>query len=274
MTAPHFVFLAVGVVLILVAVILRLVGTATIWLSCADLVMNVGVSVLAVSVVDFLWRRLGGDPIIAAIERLHGITNLLRDLDQSGIRRVYARRDQYLGKEELLAQMRTAREVDMMGIALQHGWANDRSFLDILQQRAGAGKCHFRIAVLHPEGQVLRQREKEEAEGHGTGVGRISRDALTSLEIFDKARALLPAADRAHLELRAVRESNLYCSILRVDDRMVVTLYLASRRGSKSPTLEIREPASPFYEMYKEEFERIWRVAEEWPVSAGEAPRL
>lgn len=272
MTTPHFVFWSLGIILVLLSVILRLVGASiAFWQFWADLSLNVGVSVLAVSIVDFLWRRLGGDPIMAAIHRLHTVTALLRDLEESGIERIYVSRDQFQGKKELLDHMRAGRQVDLVGITLQHGWANDPELRDILAKRAGHGKCHFRIMVFHPDSGVVKQRDKEEAEEFNPKSARVSSDAGTSLNIFSQIRSGLPKEDQPFLEIRAIFETNLYCSIIRVDNMMLVSQYLISRRGSKSPTLEVRGAHSPFYQMYAKEFNQTWTRAIEWPPPIGSA---
>jgi hypothetical protein len=125
--------------------------------------------------------------------------------------------------------------------------------------------------VFHPDSHVAQQRDKEEAEEYKTRPGRISNDALTSLEIFSGIRMSLPEADRASLEIRAIRETNLYCSVIRVDDKIIATKYLMSRRGSKSPTLEITGFSSPFFQIFAEEFTRMWTLAVEWPPPVGAA---
>jgi len=157
----------------------------------------------------------------------------------------------------------------MVGITLQHSWANDPKFLQLLRERTGSGKCRFRIMVFHPESSVVEQRDREEADEFRTQPTRISGDALISLQIFAELRSKLPARDQAYLEVRAIRQTNLYCSIIRAGDRMLVTQYVMSRRGSKCPALEIAGETSPYFEMYAQEFERLWNLAVSWPPPVG-----
>jgi len=268
MTVSHFVFLAVGVILVLVAILLRLlVGTTVFWRSAADLAWSVGISVMVVSIVDFLWRKLGGDPIAAALSRLQNTTSLLEDLGESGVQRVHTARNKFEGKEGLLTQMKVARRVDMMGMTLQHGWANDPDFLRILKERAGRDRCHFRIMVFSPDGAMVRQRDREEASQYDGQPTRISNDAFTSLQIFSRIRDALPEEEQGYLQLRVVVKTNLYCSVIRVDESMLVSKYMMSCRGSRAPSLEISGAATPFFKIYEQEFEAVWDLAADWPLA-------
>ncbi len=269
---PHAIFWGVGVFLIVVAVLVRLVPSAPSWLF--DVSMNVGISVFAVSLVDWLWRQVGGDPIIRAIEHLHHATTLLRDLDGTGVRRVYKRRVDWgeaEGKGHFLRKMRDARRVDLMGIALQRDWANDPQFKSLLRSRSRRDRCHFRILIFDPESATARQRAREEVWETGGVEGRMLKVVESSLKEFYRIRCLLPETDQEFLELRAIRDTNIYCSILRVDDELLVAEYLYHCRGTRAPCFHIAGEGTAFFEIYTEEFERMWQRAATWPPPVGGA---
>ena len=77
---PYVSFFAAGVFLLLVAKFLENAGL-TFW---ADLFVNLGASVTAVTVVEFLWKQVGGDPLLQSlasiVETLRHLTTSIGDL--------------------------------------------------------------------------------------------------------------------------------------------------------------------------------------------------
>lgn len=82
----YFLFLSVGVILLLVSLVLKLLQQEFGY----ELFLNLGISVTAVTIVEYIWKRAGGDPISKAIERLRIATLPLKDLEGTGIARIYA----------------------------------------------------------------------------------------------------------------------------------------------------------------------------------------
>lgn len=98
--SPHWVFWGVGTILILVAVLVRQLGKAGFGPFWAEVLASVGISVLAVSMVEWLWRQVGGEPLLKEVRQLQRATALLRDLDGTGIVRVYSKRDEFKDKDK------------------------------------------------------------------------------------------------------------------------------------------------------------------------------
>lgn len=263
MQTPHFIFWAVGVMLILAAIIFKQLDAGTLWPFWSELSLNVGISVLAVSIVDFLWRRVGGDPILAAIERLRRATALLSDLDDSGMERLFcARRDPEAVERQTYLKncIVDAEQVDLMGIALRHNWTNDDSFLEMVRERISRDKGHFRILVLDPNDDPVRQRDREERK-EGEAAGRISADASSSLSRLAALLSGLTHQQQGRLQIRTIHDTNIYCSVVRVDDRMLVTKYLLAYSGSNSPTFEIAGRSTELFKLFEKEFEAMWQRA-------------
>jgi len=265
--SPHWVFWGVGITLILAAVFVRQLGETGFWPFWAEVLASVGISVLAVSMVEWLWRQVGGEPLLKQVRQLQRATALLRDLDGTGIVRVYSRRDDFKDKDTWLEMMRSASQVDMLGIALQHNWANDPGFREIVAERAGRGRCRFRFLVFDPDSDVVAQRDFEEcaAIGIDTPVGRIQRDTLSSLSTMHQIRCQMKPRDQPFLEIKVVHDVGLYCSMIRVDRRMLVTKYLFHCRGSKAPTIEVAGGDGTYWRLYEGEFEAMWQRAKGWP---------
>jgi hypothetical protein len=109
----YFLFLSLGIILLLVSVICNLQD----WGFGYELFLNLGITVTAVTVVEYIWRQAGGEPISKAVDRLRVATMLLKDLDETGIMRVYIERhdsDSKVWHQRIVA----ANEVDIMGLCL------------------------------------------------------------------------------------------------------------------------------------------------------------
>jgi hypothetical protein len=82
----YFLFLSIGVILLLLSIVLKLLRQEFGY----EVFLNLGISVTTVTIVEYIWKQVGGDPMSKAIDRLRVATLLLRDLEGTGMRRIYA----------------------------------------------------------------------------------------------------------------------------------------------------------------------------------------
>jgi len=252
----HVSFLGTAVILILMAVVFNYQGQVFLF----DLFFNLGIAVVGVTVIEFIWRTLGGDPLSKLIDRLQTAIPLLESQMKLGIKQIYANRED-INFKDWYEYMRSAHQVDMMGNCLRQNWASDNTFLEILEERTQKQKCMFRILVLHPNSKILTQRAKEEEDK----TGRIAATVKESLDKFWKIKKKNSKnGENAFLQIKAVTEFNVRCSIIRVDNRMLVTLYLTSERGREAPTLEIQDERSFLFKKFSAEFEKMWNNSPHW----------
>jgi hypothetical protein len=259
--SPHWVFWSTGGGMIVIAILARLIE-GKFWNVASDVALNIGLAIIAVSVIDWLWRRIGGDPLINAISELKNSTNLLSDLNGTGLKRAFINRSLSSDYRRLLIEkMYNAGEVDMLGIALRSGWASTNEFQEAIKSRLINKKLHFRIAVFDPEADVTKQRSFEEDGRH---TQRIAESASSTLRIMVGIRNELPEQTRKNMEIKAVNETGIYCSIIRVDDVMLVTKYLLHLSGSNSETFIIEGRDNTYFKLYQEEFEAVWKRSVNW----------
>ena len=105
----YLLFLSIGMILLLLSIVLKLLRQEFGY----EVFLNLGISVTAVTVVEYMWKQVGGDPISKAIDRIRIATLLLRDFDGTGIERIYAERqdsDARVWQQRVLA----ADEVDLI----------------------------------------------------------------------------------------------------------------------------------------------------------------
>ncbi len=259
---PHWIFWLVGAAIIIIAILANLIGGST-WELISEIALNIGITVVAVSIIDWIWRRVGGDPLMNAIDELRSATTLLGDLRDTGLRRVFiSRADAIERMNHFKVRIAQANQVDMMGIALGSRWINDPSFQEVIEKRSASGKTQFRIMVLDPEAQATAQRAFEEDKIESQ---RIAAIAGKTLGILSEIKKRLPKDKRDALQIKAIDQTNIYCSVIRADDQMLITKYIMHLTGSNSETLEVEGADSSLFKLYSAEFDQMWKRAADWP---------
>jgi len=259
---PQWIFLSAGGGVIIVSILTRIIS-GEIWQLVSDITLNIGISVIAVSIVDWIWRRIGGDPLMNAIMELRSATTLLADLNETGIKRVFVKREESSERKRLLMEkMKISNEVDMMGISLRSGWSSSPDFQEILKKRAGTGMTKFRIMVMDPDKPVTAQRALEE---DGQESNRIADNSVKTLSTLLAIKKSLSPIYQDSIKIKVIQETNIYCSVIRADNLMLVTKYLYHLSGTSSETLEIVGKETSFFKLYEEEFDAMWDHAADWP---------
>ncbi len=254
--SPYIVFALIGITLVLGAAVTGFLRIPI----APDIFKSLGITAVAVTMVEMLWRRMGGAPLSKQLESLNRSTTLLQDLYNTGIERFYEHRRE-VDFEKLLHCVENARQVDILRVVLQSNMVDNENFKKILENKAHAGRCTFRIIVAKPGSPILIQRAFEQ----GDEDGRLDTEARDSLRVLSKIRDQLIPKAKNNLCIKVNACCGIYCGIVRIDGRMLVTLYLSHIGGNDSPTFELHGEDSPLFKVYKEEFEKIWTSCEDWP---------
>ena len=267
---PPYIFFAVaGVILLLSAK----VSQSDDFLS--SLLLHLGIVVIAVTVVELLWKFVGGNPLLEAIKLLQTSTSLLKDIEGSGIVRIYPERKKWeRNLDDFIEYIKKAKEVDMMGKILLNNWARSNDFLETIETRTQSQSCKFRILLLDPNSDSFKQVAKDEADSLKNAdislsynkmagnikfsLGRFQNVKNKVDEKFDKE-----ISDK-FLGIKVINQSNIYCHIIRADDKMIVAKYLLSVRGGGAPTLIIHGKDTSFYKIFSNEFESMWKRGVDW----------
>ena len=270
---PYIIFALVGLILLLSA---KVIQNDAFW---SSLLLNLGIVVIAVTVVELLWKFVGGNPLLEAIKLLQISTSLLKDIDGSGIVRIYSERKEWESNlKDFLPYVASAREVDLMGNILRNNWTSNQKFMDILQSKTQQKECKFRFLLLDPEeidekSNILKQRSKDEArwnkddekeKAYKVSYDHMKTDIKYSLYQFETVKSELNEKNNQYLEIKVVNQSNIYCNIIRADDKMIVAKYLLSVRGSDALTIEIYGRDTSFYKIFSNEFESMWKRGVDW----------
>ncbi len=271
-SAYNMIFILAGALALAIAVIMKLVSGTQFWPSLADILINVGVSLLVVSVIEVAWRNKIGDPILDSVKEIRASIVILRELWDTGIIRLHQKRDDFRERNRmtpLLQRIQTAHTVNMVGRVLYRSWAVNDEFTKIMRQGARTNQCTFRILVLDPEGPAAQRRDKQEVH---TGVqeGLMLLNIRSSIGKFTELINELPPDARDRIQLRKLWDVEPHAQIVIVDDYAWIQLYLYHARGGASPSIEVEGSQSTMYQLYANEFDRLWEDA--LPVTPDSAP--
>jgi len=260
--AAYVFFLAVAITLFVLYWVFQEETWAPVFLALAA-------ALIAIVLVEIIWKLYGGDPITRAIAGVYGAivalrtsTSLLRDLDRTGIERIHPQR-RFTNFDNWYNLINSAQQVDMMGDSLRRDWTARDEFVKTVESRAKEGKCTFRVLVLEPsaDSPITRQRMIEENDAER----RMIANSLFTLNTLNKIRESLDGEAKEHVKIKVVQGSSLHCYMVRADDRILVANYLSHIRGSDLPAMEIRGRDTSFFQVFAAEFERMWELGAEWP---------
>jgi hypothetical protein len=241
-------FFGTGTIFALIAIILRYQNNPLL----SDFFLQVSVSVFSVTIIEIIWRSVGGEPLERQIQELSQMIPLSHKWRKLGVIDIFESRRQ-INIDELINRIKIAKEVDMMGLSLRANWTSNERFMEVLSENVETMRCHFRILILDPSSPFATQRMKEEYDQHGR-LKVLIEDSLYRLKkTFDE----LDEKEKKFLEIRTLSEYTMYCSIIRIDETMLVTFYMCTQRGSSCPTLLI-EGRTPLFNKFMQEFERLW----------------
>lgn len=156
-------------------------------------------------------------------------------------------------------------QIDLLGVALYYLF-DDPGFIELL---LGAD-CNLRIVLADPGSEMVAARD-EELGLEGRLAGRIGA-SLRNIRNLNVRRF-----DGRGFELR-LHTTPMYCSLLRVDDEMLVTPHVYRRSGRlDTPILHLRHrERSGIFDSYDKHFEDVFYAAVpplqlEWLEDATEA---
>jgi Domain of unknown function (DUF5919) len=148
----------------------------------------------------------------------------------------------------------TTEHLWLYGMA-EFGYAADDDVPGIVAEAAAVG-CQVRVLLLDPDHPGTGDIDADEGSPAGTLTARIR----ASLARFTRMR------DEAGPNMQ-LRTYDVYpsVSVIRGDDRMLVTPYLRFSVGSNSPTFEFTQgSARRMFGRYARHFDQIWQLSKEW----------
>lgn len=278
-------FAAIGLICICSAVVLTFfVGGshagAGKWFELGrDIILHVGITLIAVSMIDLIWRSTGREPMREELGELReslGRLPIVGDLLSTGLRRIrprcYSLTSDGFDWSGFLAQ--ATRRIDISGYTLRQ-WYTSQGFQETLRKKVGEG-VDVRILFMDDTNPFLLslvysgacQNEEDVSAAIRTGK-RFFADLRGECRA-QPGKAAGVGSSRGSFEVRMLtRAAIVTCSIVRSDDRVVATHYLYSELAGASPVIEC-DGSGDFLNVYEKEFETLWRQAE--PLACAAAP--
>ncbi|WP_371659704.1 TIR domain-containing protein [Streptomyces sp. NBC_00280] len=147
-----------------------------------------------------------------------------------------------------------SRHIWLYGMA-EHGYAEDDDVPELLASAAFRG-CEIRVLLLDPDHSGTLSVDREEGNPSGTIAPRI-RAALARFQ------AMAEACD-GNMQVN-VYDGPPTVSIVRGDDRILVTPYVRYISGNNTPTFEL-ESAEPvgMFGRYARHFQKVWNDSRPW----------
>jgi len=139
------------------------------------------------------------------------------------------------------------------------GYADDDDIPGILQEAASRG-CEIRILLLNPDHAGTITIDRDEGKPSGTIAPRIR----ASLARF----SAMAAGCGQSMQIR-VYDGSPVVSIVRGDQRMLVTPYVRFISGDNTPTFELHGvETNGLFDRYARHFEKAWTTSTPWKADA------
>ncbi|MER6441262.1 TIR domain-containing protein [Streptomyces sp. NPDC001185] len=147
-----------------------------------------------------------------------------------------------------------SRHVWLYGMA-EHGYADDDEVPELLASAASRG-CEIRVLLLDPEHSGTLSVDREEGNPSGTIAPRI-RAALARFQSMAEA-----CGGRMKIH---VYDGPPTVSIVRGDDRILITPYVRYISGDNTPTFELENAESNgMFVRYARHFRKVWDESRPW----------
>jgi hypothetical protein len=235
----------------------------------AQVLLNLGIVFLSISVISLIWEGLGGEPVINAIKMMKSYA----ELSNLGIKRVSLRNEDYRFRKWQI-NIKESKRLYFIGNILRR-WTQDimNEIDDAVQAKLRRGDCEIIILILEKEGDfrafdemcqslpssaefdsvTLRNRRDRELRRMTTDIEAVL-DYFNDLKKFDQNNSFL---------VRLVDKTYINSSIFIFDEEMIVMNYL-HQTGTNSPLWEISGKNNKYYQIFLSEFNKIWRVSREY----------
>ncbi|WP_036499254.1 DUF5919 domain-containing protein [Nocardia aobensis] len=205
--------------------------------------------------IDELFQESSGSPdeLIRPLES----PSVAEERELADVESVYASRLDFLQAMPPQELFKTARRIDMSGLSLN---MLCQQYSDSDTLRLIESGTVLRCLFLDPEGNSIREREKEE----GLPPGLLSNLTDTNIRTLERVRSRVSADASGALHIR-VYDQPVRFNITIVDASLcVMQPYLPSARGVDSPTFVSRKTAAGgIFSTFSTVFETMWLEGKE-----------
>lgn len=265
---PLLVFLFAGMLILLVAWLLwTYSGASETQKFLAQIVLNVGLILVAVFLSAGFWKLLGGDPIGTYLMHLQGAFSglqksvlLLEDSRITGLQRLHSTSGALALNREWMPRLRRAeKKLDLMGYSLII-WTRGIDFEKGITRLVGNG-VKVRILIMSTSNESLGVLVNNQVNPKSLAVVKANIEAAH--EVFSGLSSTLGSKENPNggqYEFKVLKKGLIVTDLCRTDSEIAAAHYLYSVVASVSPLLEVKGRESDLFKVYKGEFESLWEL--------------
>lgn len=252
-----------------------------------NIAFNIGVVIIAVAILNFLWSLLGGDPLANSVERLDGFVQLsfpkvvdkmhqsfqnvddklyqsfqiVQDCHSAGLAEISSN-----GQQKHIKWMERVKKaeghINLMGYTL-YEWVNMPKFLEEIPKLV---QRNVKIQVLVMDQTNSHFESFINADIGGYSIDHSREELKIVQQRFDAVKNEIQSSNHANtsgsFELRTVKKGLITCSICRTDSQMAVGTYLYWQHVTNSPLmlLEQNSDEANLFQVYQDEFDKLWNL--------------
>jgi len=263
--------------------ILILAGIIFYQLQCqiaSNLLLSLGTTAIAVVLVTILWEHSGGEPFIKKLDNLEKSNEIISDSIATGVYRIFHNRMVLFNEKTysiINSEISNAKEVFILSLVFNVTQSKElqKNILNCIKNDGVV-----RILISAPEITEKGESKKplplelrQHAEKDDTGKMKAEiRYTIKYLEDIKKGIQNDTPNNAQNFQYKLLSTHVMYCSIIGIDQKMYLTNYLNKYQGLSSPTMIIEKTNDKrsLYEVYKEQFEYLWKKADGYAICEGE----
>ena len=246
----YIIMFLLSIILIILGVVLN--GNA------ADIMMNIGLSIISTVIVYFILKFCAEDPMDSIVEKVDQLSDeltasvdMLKSTKETGIINSWNTRSDCPIKEWISRIEKSDGDIRILCYAMSF-LVDDGDFDDVMLKKASEGK-KIQILLGNPTGECIKARTIEE-RNEGNIAERIERAAVR----IDDINRKLPGGNKIEIKYH---DTPLYASIYIMGSKAIITPQLYATRGALAPILEIQKTDSKhcMYIKYLDMFKEVWK---------------
>lgn len=249
------IFISVGVIFLLLASLLSSQGFAL----PSDISLNIGMIVLSLALIDFLWKIVGGDPLSEEISQLRSLNTLSQAAAKTGLAGVIGKSENTEREYIFNLYNNAQRSVDISGWTLKMLADND-AWRKTMASKAEKG-ITVRILLYDPQNNALNYIMNDDPQN--TSIAAVKEEMKFTWNKFQQIKASLSEDARKRFMVKRLKEEIMYYSVRRIDEIMYVIPYSFELSTSDSPVYWIHGADKPLFEAYMREFDCLFARASE-----------
>lgn len=246
------------IIMFLLSIILIILGVVLSG-DAADIMMNIGLSIISTVIVYFILKFCAGDPMDSIVEKVDQLSDeltssvdMLKSTKETGIINSWNNRSDCPVKEWINRIEMSDGTIRILCYAMSF-LVDDGDFDEVMLKKASEGK-KIQILLGKPTGECIKARTIEERI-EGNIADRIERAAA---RIDDINKRL---SEEKKIEVK-YHDTPLYASIYIMGSKAIITPQLYATRGALAPILEIQKTDNKqcMYIKYLEMFNEVWKT--------------